>query len=195
MKIFEKRNLKNGRRHIYFCGIKIMSYTKHQHIHKTPNEIIAAMGVQLGDNVRFIIHPNSWDYPDFGSEPYLISIGDDTCISFGCTFLTHDASIHVPEHIHNTDVTRAGFGEIHIGKNCFVGCRCIFLPGVKIGDNCIIGAGSVVTKSVPSGEILAGNPAHFISTVEEYTKKLIKNNKTKKAKELYDIVCQHRQQN
>ena len=36
------------------------------------------------------------------------------------------------------------------------------LPGVNIGDGCVIGSGSVVTKSVPAGCIVAGNPAKII---------------------------------
>ncbi len=35
-------------------------------------------------------------------------------------------------------------------------------PGVSIGDNVIIGAGSVVTKSILSNNVYAGNPAKFI---------------------------------
>lgn len=36
------------------------------------------------------------------------------------------------------------------------------MPGVEIGDDCVIGAGSVVTKSIPSGSIAAGNPARVL---------------------------------
>jgi acetyltransferase-like isoleucine patch superfamily enzyme len=36
------------------------------------------------------------------------------------------------------------------------------LPGIKIGDSVIIGAGAIVTKDVPSGCIVTGNPAKII---------------------------------
>lgn len=36
------------------------------------------------------------------------------------------------------------------------------MPGVEIGDGCIVGAGSVVTRSVPPGCIVAGNPARIL---------------------------------
>ena len=49
-----------------------------------------------------------------------------------------------------------------IENDVFIGAHCIILKGVTIGEGSIIGAGSVVTKSVPAGEIWAGNPAHFI---------------------------------
>jgi len=63
------------------------------------------------------------------------------------------------------------FGKIKVGNNVYVGQDSIILPGVTIEDNVIIGAGSVVTKSVPSGHIVAGNPARIVSTIEDYKKK------------------------
>jgi acetyltransferase-like isoleucine patch superfamily enzyme len=46
-----------------------------------------------------------------------------------------------------------------VGNNCWIGANCTILPGVTIGDDAVIGAGSVVTKSVPAGELWAGVPA------------------------------------
>lgn len=46
-----------------------------------------------------------------------------------------------------------------------VGANCTLLPGVTIGENALIGAGSVVTKDVPAGKVVAGNPAHEINDV------------------------------
>lgn len=199
MKFFRKEKCLNGRRHIYFCGIKIASYTKSPrnklspvNTVSNPIDVIRNLGVNVDKNVRFIIWPHSDDYPDFGSEPYLISIGDDTCISFGCTFVTHDASIHVCEKFDNDCPKLIKFGKISVGKNCFIGCKSIIMPGVTIGDNCVVGAGSVVTKSIPSGEVWAGHPARFITTIQEYTKKCIDLNTDKENVKAYDIVCKKR---
>ena len=38
------------------------------------------------------------------------------------------------------------------------------LPGVQLGDDVIVGAGAVVTKSYPSGSVIAGVPAKLIAT-------------------------------
>ena len=46
-----------------------------------------------------------------------------------------------------------------------VGGGSVLLPGVTIGANALVGAGSVVTKDVPEGAIVAGNPARVIGTV------------------------------
>lgn len=46
-----------------------------------------------------------------------------------------------------------------IENGAVIGANCTILPGVIIGSNSLIGAGSVVTKNVPSGAIVYGNPA------------------------------------
>jgi acetyltransferase-like isoleucine patch superfamily enzyme len=46
-----------------------------------------------------------------------------------------------------------------IEDDAAVGAGCILLPGVRIGRGALVGAGAVVTKDVPAGAIVAGNPA------------------------------------
>lgn len=51
---------------------------------------------------------------------------------------------------------------VHIGRNAFIGTRCIILKGVSIGENAVIGAGSVVTHDIPANAVAGGNPCHVI---------------------------------
>ncbi len=83
------------------------------------------------------------------NNPKGIHIGAETYIAFEAKLLTHD-------------MTRNIYGDVRIGKRCFIGGRAMILPNVTIGDSCIVAAGSVVTKSVPPNCIVAGNPAKVI---------------------------------
>jgi len=123
------------------------------------------LGLRLGENVDLISLPN------FGSEPYLISIGDNTTISFDCVFVTHDAATRVIRNLPDGAPETVIYGPINVGKNCFIGCRSTILAGVTIGDNTIIGACSLVNRDIPSGVVAAGNPCKVICTLEEYRRK------------------------
>jgi acetyltransferase-like isoleucine patch superfamily enzyme len=50
-------------------------------------------------------------------------------------------------------------GPVKIGDNVWIGMNAVILKGVTIGDNSVVAAGAVVTRSVPSNTIVAGNPA------------------------------------
>ncbi len=54
------------------------------------------------------------------------------------------------------------WARITVEKGAKIGGGVVVLPGVVIGESALIGAGSVVTKSVPAGEIWCGNPAKKI---------------------------------
>lgn len=95
---------------------------------------------------------------------FLIEIGDDVTMSIRVTVLTHDASTKKA-----TGYTK--LGAVKIGNRVFVGANATILPGVTIGDDAVIGAGSVVTRDVPSGMVVAGVPARVICTVEELKQK------------------------
>jgi maltose O-acetyltransferase len=54
-----------------------------------------------------------------------------------------------------------------IGSDVWVGGGAIVCPGVTIGDRSVIGAGSVVTRSIPSDVLAAGNPCRVIRHLKE----------------------------
>jgi acetyltransferase-like isoleucine patch superfamily enzyme len=105
----------------------------------------------------------------FGSEPYLISIGNHVTVTGGVRFITHDGGVWIFREDHpDLDIV----APIVVGNNVFIGLNAIVLPGVTIGDDCVIGAGSVVTKDIPSGTVAAGVPARAIKSVAEYRESL-----------------------
>jgi len=119
------------------------------------------LGVSVGNNCRILTR-------SFGSEPFLISIGNDVTISNNVQFVTHDGATWL---IRDESGRRYSYAPIKVGDLVFVGAGTTLLPGVVIGDNVIVGAGSVVTKSVPSGVVVAGNPARILGSFSDYAQR------------------------
>lgn len=134
--------------------MKYASPTKRAHL-------ISDTGIKLGENCE--VYPGV----SFGSEPYLISIGNNVRITRGVTFITHDGGIWTLRRLgllEDADI----FGTIKVGNNVHIGISSIIMPGVVIGNNCIIGCGAIVTKDIPDNSVAVGVPAKVIQTIEEY---------------------------
>jgi acetyltransferase-like isoleucine patch superfamily enzyme len=90
-----------------------------------------------------------------------IEIGDETLIAPGVKIISA-----------NHDLDNLACAEeappIRIGKRVWIGADAIILPGIQIGDDAVIGAGSIVTKNVPAGAVVAGNPARLIRMRDGY---------------------------
>jgi acetyltransferase-like isoleucine patch superfamily enzyme len=52
-----------------------------------------------------------------------------------------------------------------VKKGAAIGSGATVLCGITIGENAMIGAGSVVTKDVPAGAVVAGNPARVMRSI------------------------------
>ena len=94
-----------------------------------------------------------------------IIIGNNVLIGGGCKIW--DTDFHSLDYtIRGTKADgKAKHKPIIIKDNAFVGGGTLILKGVIIGKKSIIAAGSVVTKSVPDGEVWGGNPARFIRKI------------------------------
>lgn len=86
-----------------------------------------------------------------------IEIGENSTLAYGTTILTSAN----PNGPHNKLSKRypALKAPVIIGDNVWIGANATILPGVTIGDFCVVAAGSIVNKDVPSGVMVAGNPA------------------------------------
>jgi maltose O-acetyltransferase len=84
-----------------------------------------------------------------------VSIGERTQIGPG-------VQIYAADHPRDPAQRRDGFEfarPVVIGSDVWIGGGAIILPGVIIGDDAVVGAGSVVTRDVPPGATVMGNPA------------------------------------
>ena len=91
-----------------------------------------------------------------------VTIGDGTEIGPG-------VHIYTADHPRDPEVRRSGleYGRpVHIGRNVWIGGKAIILPGVTIGDDALVGAGAVVTRDVPAGATVVGNPARVVAPRE-----------------------------
>jgi acetyltransferase-like isoleucine patch superfamily enzyme len=106
--------------------------------------------VVLGDNVTVKSGVYLWDG---------LRIGDNVFIGPNVTFTNdkYPRSKQYPEE----------FQQTIIEANVSLGAGSVILGGITIGENALIGAGSVVTKSVPGGELWLGNPARFIRKIND----------------------------
>jgi acetyltransferase-like isoleucine patch superfamily enzyme len=150
---------------IYFKKIRRKLYIKQLGRKDGPasaTEIARDSGVIIGKDCRV------YGGTSFGSEPYLIELGDNVLISGNVQFITHDGGIN----IFRKEITNIvfNFGKIKVGSNCFIGYGAIILPNVSIGNYCIICAGAVVADSFPDDSVIMGNPAKIIFKTSLYKK-------------------------
>jgi len=105
-----------------------------------------------------------------------ITIGDSVKIGADCILMDTDAhnldykirkGNQRNEKGRLIDAATAKASPIVIEDDVLIGTRCIILKGVTIGARSIIGSGSVVTKSIPSDCIAAGNPCSVIRFINQ----------------------------
>ncbi|WP_353640858.1 sugar O-acetyltransferase [Mesorhizobium sp. WSM2239] len=149
----------------------------HEHNSMRPGER-ASMGpalrlllAQVGENARI-------EAPFHCAYGVNIELGDNVFLNAGCTILDTarvaigkssllgpNVHIYCAEHHKDAALRSAGLEvarPVEIGERVWIGGGAIILGGVSIGDGAIVGAGSVVTRSVPAGTTVVGNPARTI---------------------------------
>ena len=115
--------------------------------------------IEIGDDSRVngaAIHAQS-----------TITIGRHTYIASGTTILD--------VYGHAIDAHARASGErdqplpVRIGDRTWIGLGVLILKGVEIGDDCVVAAGSIVSKSLPSATLCAGQPARPIRSLNTET--------------------------
>lgn len=126
------------------------------------------LGVRIGDHCQILADPSM----AFGTEPWLIKLGNHVDVTAGVCFLNHEGAMWCARWIDEKYKNEDLFLPITVGDNVMIGVNSLIMPGVHIGNNVIIGGHSVVTKDIPDGVIVAGMPAKQISSVDKFMAKL-----------------------
>lgn len=108
-------------------------------------------------------------------EPYMVKMHNNVYVLANVEFITHDIIndmlANMPQYKGKHTFAEYNMGTIEIMDNVVIGAKSIILPNVKIGPNAIVAAGSVVTKDVPQGVVVGGNPAKVIGKTDDLIKK------------------------
>lgn len=99
------------------------------------------------------VHPGAWIAQTALIDrtwPRGVHIADGCIVGEQAVILTHD-------------MTRGVYLDTRIGEGTVVGARAIILPGINVGKGCTIAPGAVVTRDVPDGAHVVGNPAKIVA--------------------------------
>lgn len=113
---------------------------------------------------------------DYGAN---IRLGRGVFMNFGCVILDVAAveigdltqigpavQIYAADHPRDPVLRRRMLEcgrPVRVGSNVWIDGGAILLPGITVGDDAVIGAGAVVTRDVPAGVTVAGNPARPVT--------------------------------
>ncbi len=87
-----------------------------------------------------------------------VTVGDDVQIATAVQIITATHPLDSTERLSGWEMGR----PVRIGHRAWIGAGAILLPGITVGDDAVVGAGAVVTRDVPPGAVVAGNPARVI---------------------------------
>ncbi|MEX3937108.1 DapH/DapD/GlmU-related protein [Paraburkholderia phymatum] len=134
---------------------------------------LRALGATIGR--RPVFYPGVWIMPGRN-----LAVGDDVDFALGVV-VTTAGGVEIGDRVligYRTQILSTNhvipplpgkvFSSGHAGRrvtiasDVWIGANSIVLPGVRIGTGAVVAAGSVVTKDVPAGAIVGGNPARVI---------------------------------
>ena len=149
------------------------------------SKFINLYGCTIGDNTKIGAFVEVQKNASIGSNCKIsshtficegVTIEDDVFIGHGVMFIN---DTYPRATVNGALQTEADWSvePTLVKKGASIGSNCTILSHVTIGENAIIGAGSVVTKDVPAGTIVAGNPANIIRHIKDDAKSQISMSK------------------
>lgn len=154
---------------------------------------VIAPDVKLGKNVKIFSFANLYgcEIGDNTKIGTFVEIQKNAVVGKNCKISTHTficEGVHIEDDVfvgHNVtfinDIYPRATNEdgqmqteedwevipTYVKKGASIGSSATVLAGVTIGEKAMVGAGAVVTKDVPPGAVVAGNPAKVLRKMEE----------------------------
>ncbi len=112
-----------------------------------------------------------------------LTFGKDVFLNLGCQFNCH-ASMRIEDgcefgpyvlvYDHDHDFRSGGgikdkafsYGNVEIGKNCWIGAHTIILKGTRLGEGCVVAAGSVLRGDYPPHSIIVQKRTTDVRPIE-----------------------------
>ncbi len=180
MNIFKKVKKQNGRRQIYFCGIKVFSYKRNRKkesgtisksaVFKIHGKIQIASSAEIKEGV--ILQNGSGQIIKIGNytqlNPYVVLYGGNISIADNCMIGPHVMIVTADHDFIQTEkpMRFAGSinsGDLEIQEDVWIGANATICSGChKIGKGAVIGANSVVKNDIPDYAVSVGIPAKVI---------------------------------
>lgn len=111
---------------------------------------VLEFNVTLGDEVR--VHSRAF-IPE-------LTVLESRCWLGPNVVVTNSKYPHSPR-------SKSTLSGVRVCEDAKIGANSTLLPGVEIGANALVGAGSVVTRDVAAGSVVAGNPARLVARVDD----------------------------
>src|SRR5215213_2911884 len=138
------------------CFISELAAVQTEHLHLGHDSYIAAHAYVTG---TLRTGRNCTANP-FAVLRGTITLGDAVRIGAHTSILGFNHTMTDPnQEVFRQPVSSRG---ITIGNDVWVGSHVVILDGVNVSDKAVIAAGAVVTKDVPAGAVVGGNPARLI---------------------------------
>lgn len=158
------------------------------HLIGPPPLVVGEGSISIGNDVQ-IMAPITFAFSRMSGRRSRLTVGDRTVVSCGVSvFVAEEVAIGSdciigpgvniydnPAHptdpeqrLSRSHLRQEDIRPVVIEDNCWISSDAKILPGVRIGEGSVIGAASVVTHSVPSYSLAAGNPARVVKSLHRH---------------------------
>jgi acetyltransferase-like isoleucine patch superfamily enzyme len=151
-------------------GSIIYSRVKIGNNFRTGHRVLVREDTEIGDNVLIGTNSVLDGNCKLGNN---VSVQTDAYVT---AYTTVEDDVFIGPRVVTTNDKYMYYGATLVGptikRRARIGANATLLPGVVVGEGAVVGSGAVVTRDVPKGAVVVGNPARILGWVCRCGKKL-----------------------